>query len=54
MRLAAKSSTCRVVTPGWIKAATSFKTELAMAQAGRIASKSRSLLMRIMAEAPAS
>src|SRR5882672_4363335 len=49
MRLAAKSSTCLVVTPGWIKAATSLRTELATAQAGRMASRSRSLFRMITA-----
>src|SRR5215471_11765321 len=43
MRIAANSSTSRVVTPGCIKEQTSFKTAPAIAQAGRIASKSGSL-----------
>ena len=41
MREAVNSSTSRVVTPGWMKAATSLSTRLATAQAGRMVSKSR-------------
>src|SRR5262245_55868612 len=52
MRAAANSSTCAVVTPGWMNAPTSLSTALATAQAGRIASKSRSLLRMIMGSRP--
>jgi hypothetical protein len=49
MHLAANSSTCRVVRPGRMNAATSSKTIPATAHAGRISFKSSALLRIIPA-----
>src|SRR5215831_13624576 len=48
MRAAANSSTALVVTPGTMNAETSSSTAAATAQAGRMDSRSRSLLMMII------